>query len=246
MKKLTNIKYGDIINLGDHVIACGDCRDKQLVHKLIGNTKINEILTDMPYGVSYTESKKGFNTKISCDKAIANDEIQSDETYSKFTADWLKVCIPYLAKKNSIYLFNCDKMLFALHDGMLKVGCKFSQLIIWIKNQSIIGRLDFLPQHELIIYGWFGTHKFMKAKDKSVLFYPKPHCSKLHPSTKPTGLLRRLILNSSKINDVIYDPFLGSGSTLIAAEQTHRKCIGIELDPQYCQTIVDRYNNLKK
>ncbi len=246
MKKLIKIKYGDIINLGQHVIACGDCRDKELVNKLIGNTKINEILTDMPYGVSYTDSKKGFDIKISCDKAIANDEIQSDETYSKFTTDWLKVCIPYLARKNSIYLFNCDKMLFALHNGMLKAGCKFSQLLIWVKQQSIIGRLDFLPQHELIIYGWYGTHKFMKAKDKSVLFYPKPHCSKFHPSTKPVGLLRRLILNSSKINDVIYDPFLGSGSTLIAAEQTHRKCIGIELDPQYCQTIMDRYNNLKK
>jgi DNA modification methylase len=98
--------------------------------------------------------------------------------------------------------------------------------------------------HELIAYGWHGTHQFHKSKDKSVLFYPKPNKSSLHPTTKPVPLLRHLILNSSKIGDTVYDCFGGSGSTLIAAEQTRRRCLMIELDPDYCQTIITRFEKL--
>jgi len=104
--------------------------------------------------------------------------------------------------------------------------------------------MDYLPQHEFIAYGWFGTHEFHKSKDKSILFYPKPNKSKLHPTMKPVGLLRRLILNSTKVGDAVYDPFGGSGSTLIACEQTKRRCLTIEVDPKYCQTIIDRFNKL--
>ncbi len=98
--------------------------------------------------------------------------------------------------------------------------------------------------HELIAYGWFGTHKFYKAKDKSVLFCPKPQKSKWHATQKPISLIRRLILNSTQVGDIVYDPFLGSGTTLLACEQTHRKCIGIELDEGYFQVIVERWEKL--
>jgi len=127
---------------------------------------------------------------------------------------------------------------------MRQAGVRFTQILIWIKNHAVIGRMDYLPQHEFIAYGWFGTHKFHKSKDKSILFYPKPNKSKLHPTMKPVGLLRRLILNSTKVGDAVYDPFGGSGSTLIACEQTKRRCLTIEVDPKYCQTIIDRFNKL--
>ncbi|MDP2631129.1 MAG: site-specific DNA-methyltransferase, partial [Candidatus Uhrbacteria bacterium] len=205
--------------------------------------KIKSAIVDPPYGVAVAESKEGFQT-LAKNKAIANDHLQSDEEYHKFTTEWIDAIKPHLARKNSFYIFNADKMVFALRAGMLDAGLKFGQLLIWVKTHSVIGRLDYSPQHELIVYGWCGAHEFMKPKDKSVIVYTKPNKSPFHPTTKPIGLIRRLILNSTKIGDIVYDGFLGSGTTLLACEQTKRVCVGIELDPEYCQTIINRFENL--
>ena len=237
-----SIKLGDTFTLGDHLLICGDATDQALIERHLNGQKIDLILTDPPYGVSYVESKDSLvGTKHA---AIANDQITSEEQYAEFTRSWLTPAIPYLSDHNACYIFNSDKMLFALRDGMKQSGFKFTQLLIWIKQQQVLGRMDYLIQHELIAYGWHGRHQFHKAKDKSVLFYPRPQKSPLHPTMKPVGLLRRLILNSSGISDLVYDPFGGSGSTLIACEQTRRRCVMIELDPHYCQVIIDRYHSL--
>lgn len=244
MKKSSNsIKPGTILKLGDHVLGCGDSRDKEFVAKVIGKNKIKSVIVDPPYGVAVTESKRGFQN-LKKDKIIANDHIQCDAEYAGFTKNWIEVVTPYLERKNSFYIFNADKMIFALREGMLKAGLKFGQLLVWVKTSAVIGRLDYAPQHELIAYGWHGTHEFMKSKDKSVLVYPKPNKSPFHPTTKPKALIRHLILNSTKIGDTVFDGFLGSGTTLLAAEEVKRKCIGIEIDPEYCQTIVDRWQKL--
>jgi DNA modification methylase len=234
------ITPGTILQLGENTLGCGSSTDKEFVKKVIGNSIISSINSDPPYGVAIANSSLN-PTKH---KPLANDHLQSDEEYAKFTHDWLEAVKPFLAKKNSAYLFNSDKMLFALRDGMVRSGFKFAQLLIWVKSQPVIGRLDYLPMHEVIAYGWFGTHKFHKAKDKSVLFCPKPQKSKYHATMKPVSLIRRLILNSTEVEDVVYDPFLGSGTTLLACQQTLRKCIGIELEPEYCQVIVDRWEKL--
>lgn len=246
MTKLKNlIKPGDIFHLGTHRLACGDSRNGELVARLVGKDKITAIISDPPYGVLYTESKDNFS-KVKKNKIIANDDITSELDYTVFTKDWLKAATPYLAKKNSIYIFNSDKMLFALRAGMQEEGVHFSQLLIWVKNHAVVGRKDYLPQHELIAYGWNGTHQFFKGKDKSVLFYPKPNKSGLHPTTKPVPLLRHLILNSTNIGDAVLDSFGGSGTTLVAAEHTKRKCLMIELDPEYCQTIITRWEAITR
>lgn len=237
------VQKNDILLLGSHILGCGDSFDSEFVIKVIDQRRISLILSDMPYGVEYTENKAVFN-QISKPKIIANDHFQTDEEYRKFTSGWLHLIKPYLAKKNSYYLFNSDKMLFAMREGLLDAGFKFSQLLIWVKNHSVMGRMNYLPTHELIAYGWFGAHKFYKSQHKSVLFYPKPNKSPLHPTMKPVNLVRDLILNSSKIGDWVYDPFGGSGTTLIACEQTRRKCLMIELDPEYCQTIITRWEKL--
>lgn len=242
-KQKNSIKYGEIFQIGDHILACGDARDIALVDKVIGQRKIALAEMDPPYGVLYTESKVGFS-KVKMDRKILNDDIVSESEYAQFTKDWLAPIIPHLAKKNSFYIFNSDKMLFALRDGMERSGVKFAQLLIWVKHHVVIGRKDYLPMHELIAYGWHGTHVFRKAKDKSVLFCPKPSKSALHPTQKPISLLRRLILNSTNLGDIVYDCFAGSGSTGIACEQTKRKCIMIEFDPEYCQTIIDRFEKM--
>lgn len=239
-----SINNGDIFCLGNHRLICGDSTDKDIVNKLFGNEKARAIVTDPPYGVSYVESKAGFKQKLGCEKIIANDQEQSESEYSEFSKKWLDLAVPYLEKKNSVYIFNADKMLFGLRKGMIDAGYKFSQLLIWIKSQPVVGRLDYLPQHELIVYGWHGTHLFRKSKDKSLLFAPKPGKSKFHPTTKPVSLIRQLILNSTNIGDTVYDPFGGSGTTLLAAEQTRRKCFMVELDPEYCQTIIKRFEAL--
>ena len=135
-------------------------------------------------------------------------------------------------------------MVFSLRDGIVDADFRLTQLLIWIKNNVVVGRLHYLPQHELIAYGWFGSHEFYKAKDKSILVYPKPNKSPLHPTMKPVGLLRNLILNSSKIDDYVYDPFGESGSTLIACEQIKRRCLMVEIDPEYCQVIIDRFQKV--
>ena len=239
-KKLArSIKTGDIVHLVDHVLICGDASKLDL--KPYGT--INLILTDPPYGIDYAQSKRGIG-KIAKDKDIANDGFVTDAQYVEFTKDWLTPPLKQLSKKNSIYIFNCDKMIFALREACVQVGMKVAQLIIWVKDRAIIGRMDYLPQHELILYGWKGTHDFKRGKDKSVVFEPKPSRSKLHPTMKPVGLLRRLILNSTAVGDTVYDPFGGSGSTLIACEHTKRKCVMVEMDPEYCQTIVARWQKL--
>lgn len=242
-KSLNSIKYGDTFRLGNHLLLCADSRNKDMVAKLIGKHKIKSVICDVPYGVAVTESKEGFQT-LAKNKVIANDHLQSDEEYRKFTRDWIKAILPHLERKNSFYIFNSDKMVFALREGMLEAGLKFGQLLIWVKTHAVIGRMDYAPQHELIAYGWYGVHEFLKSKDKSVLVCPKPNKSKMHPTTKPLDLIRRLILNSTRIGDVVYDGFLGSGTALLACEQTKRVCIGVEIDSEYCQTTIDRFQKL--
>ena len=244
MTKLpSSIKPGTIWQLGEHLLALGDCRDPKLIARLVSTRKIKAVVVDPPYGIALTQSKEGFLT-LKKNKAIENDHLQSDAEYRAFTRVWIEVVTPHLARKNSFYIFNADKMIFALREGMLDAGLKFCQLLIWVKTHAVIGRLDYAPQHELIAYGWFGTHEFLKAKDKSVLVFPRPNKSPYHPSTKPLGLIRRLVLNSSSVGDIVYDGFLGSGTTLLACEQTKRVCIGVELDEEYCLTAVRRWERM--
>lgn len=240
-----NIKKGDIIQLGNHRLLCGDSTDQESIDKLIGDEKVRVILTDPPYGVDYVQSKKDF-AKLGKENVqnIENDQLQDDETYDIFTRKYLKVIQKHLDSYNSYYIFNSDLMYCTLRKTLEDIGFYYSQMIVWVKSSIVVGRKDYLPQHELIAYGWYGRHKMERSKGKSVMFHPKPSRSKLHPTMKPVGLLRKLIFNSSKTGEIVYDPFLGSGSTIIAAEHTRRKCYGVEIDHTYCETIVARYEKL--
>lgn len=237
------IKPGTIWQLGEHKLAFGDARDQKLISRLIGKERIHLVCCDVPYAVGAVESKRGFKTLVK-DKVIANDHLQSEREYRLFNRSWLEAISSFLANKNSAYIFNADKMVWALREGMIDAGFKVSQLLIWVKSQAVIGRLDYAPMHELILYGWHGAHHFRRSKDKSVLFYPRPAKSPLHPTTKPISLIRRLILNSTEIGDTVFDGFLGSGTTLLACEQTKRRCFGIEIDLEYCLTAVRQWERL--
>lgn len=237
------INKGDLIILGEHRLLCSDCTSPENLKKLMGHEKIKSIISDVPYSIAAVESKQflkvGTNHKV-----IANDQLQTEEQYTKFMRDWISITKPYLEDYNSYYIFNADKMVFALKDALDQENFHFAQLLIWIKNHAVVGRLDYLPQHELICYGWFGKHRFRKSKDKSLLYYPKPNKSELHAIMKPVGLIRNLILNSTEIGEIVYDGFLGSGTAIIACENTKRRCFGMEIDLDHCMTIVKRYETL--
>lgn len=242
-KPASSINPGTIWKLGEHRLAYGDCRDKELLQRLVGDDKMHLLCCDVPYACAAVESKREFS-KLSKDKIIENDHLQSDAEYRAFNREWLEAIKPFLAKKNSAYIFNADKMVWPLREAMNDAGFKVAQLLIWIKSQAVVGRLDYAPAHELILYGWFGTHAFRKSKDRSVLFHPRPTKSPYHPTTKPLALIRRLVLNSTEIGDVVYDGFLGSGTTLLVCEQTKRRCLAVELDLEYCLTAVRRWERL--
>jgi site-specific DNA-methyltransferase (adenine-specific) len=240
-----SVEQGDIFAVGDHIIACGDSLDATFVSMVIGDKKIRCILVDPPYAVSYVEGKRDFNKLgVNTDKVIIGDQLQSDEEYARFTSAWLEAVKPHLEPYNACYIFNSDLMYPALRQGMKEAGFYYSQGLIWIKNTVVLGRKDYLPMHELIAYGWCGKHKMERTKAKSVIFHPKPAASKLHPTQKPVGLLRKLIPNSTRLGDYVYDPFLGSGSTAVACEHLGRKCIGIEIDPAYAGIAIARMEKL--
>lgn len=244
-KPTSSPKPGTIWQLGEHRLAYGDCRDEALLVRLIGKAKIALICSDPPYGTAAVESKRGFS-KLSKDKIIANDHLQTDAEYRQFSKAWLEAIAPYLASKNSAYVFNADKMVWSLREGMREAGFKVAQLLIWVKSQAVVGRMDYTPQHELILYGWHGTHAFRRSKDRSVLFFPRPSKSPYHPTTKPLGLIRRLVLNSTEMGSAVYDGFLGSGTTLLACEQTNRRCFAVETDAEYCLTAIRRWEQMTK
>lgn len=241
---METIKKGDIYKIGEHIIACGDSTDTAFVAKIIGTRKIRAIVTDPPYGVAYVENKKGFVNLVKDTKAIVGDHLQSDDEYRMFTKKWLSCITPHLETYNTCYIFNCDLMYPALRLGMKDAGFYYSQMIIWLKNQPVMGRKDYLAMFELIAYGWYGKHKMEHGSGKNVIMHPRPQVSKLHPTQKPVGLLRKIIPNATKLHEYVYDPFLGSGSTTVACEHLKRRCIGIEMDPEYVRTAITRVEKL--
>ncbi|MFA6005323.1 MAG: site-specific DNA-methyltransferase [Patescibacteria group bacterium] len=238
-----SINLGDIYQLGNHMLGCGKAEDSLLLQQMLGDRRISCVVTDPPYGSDTVKAKEGF-AELSNQTNIVNDQQRSGQEYSLFTCSWLKNVRKHLILPNSVYIFNSDKMIWSVKEALETAGGKFSQLLIWAKNHNVVGRLDYNPQHELILYGWFGKHEFYKSKDKSVLCFPKPNKSKLHPTTKPVALIRHLILNSTQIGDIVWDGFGGSGTTLLACQQTRRTCVMTEISPVYCQTIVNRFHSI--
>lgn len=236
--------------LGEHRLIQGDATQKEDLNELIGSEKIALILTDPPYGVGYVEGKQDFLKTIQRDgkgkefSVIKGDEVDGD--YYQFSTKWLEAVKPHLKDKNSFYIFNGDTKLRELLNALNDTKYTKSSILIWLKNHVVVGRKDYHPQHELIVYGWFGSHLYFGNKDKTALFFPKPNKSKLHPTMKPPALLRRLIFHSTKPKDIVLDLFGGSGSTLIACEHLGRRCFMVEMDEKYCQTIIERWEKLTK
>ena len=239
-----DINYGDLIRIGDHMLLCGDATKQEDVDRLLNGVKVQLALVDPPYGCQAIEKAESFGGKRGRHKVILNDDITKEPDYQQFTEKWLNCLKPHMAERNSVYVFCMDKMIFPIRAAFETTGFRFTQLLIWLKTHAVVGRMDYLPMTEMIVYGWCGKHGFYKAKDKNVLVYPKPSKSVGHGTIKPRGLLRRMIMNSSKVGDVVYDGYLGSGSTMQAAHECARICYGIEIDIDHCKTIVKNMETL--
>lgn len=232
-------QLGDIYKLGEHRLMCGDSTSATDTEKLFNNCKIDLLLTDPPYGIDYSKKNEFLNKMDKgnrVQKDIANDDITD---IKQFCSDFLNI-IPF-NDYNIFYIFITSQQLHNVRLALNESNYHTSTYLVWNKNNHVLGRMDYLMKHELIIYGWKGRHKFYGNNPKSVINFDKPVKNDLHPTMKPVGLLEILLKDSTMSNHNVYDPFTGSGSTLLACEKNNRKFYGMELDPHYIDVIIKRW-----
>ncbi len=231
-------KPGDIYVLGNHRLLCGDSTVLTNVKKVLDGALADMVFTDPPYNVDYGNAAK--DKMRGNDRRIMNDNL--GEGFEKFLYD---ACVNMISVcKGAIYVCMSSSELHTLQKAFVAAGGKWSTFVIWAKNTFTLGRSDYQRQYEPILYGWKqgADHFWCGARDQGdVWFVNKPTKNDLHPTMKPVELVERAIRNSSKSRDIVLDCFGGSGSTLIACEKTGRQARLIELDPKYCDVIVQRW-----
>ncbi len=237
----------EIYQLGRHRLLCGDATDAKAVAHLLAGQPIDLMFTDPPYGVSYADKNKFLNASDKGNRIqteIENDHLTMEETARLWTAAF-KAWAPHLGDHSAYYICTASSngLLPLMLGTMEDAGMPYRHQLIWAKNVHVLGRSDYCYKHEPILYGWAKRHKFYGGGEQkfSVWEYPKPTANKLHPTMKPVALIENAILNSTDKGMLVVDPFLGSGSTLIAAERTGRVCMGTELEPRYCDVIRQRW-----
>ena len=233
LKKPTFSKQGDIWQLGKHRVICGDSTKAETYDQLLGYKKANLVVTDPPYNVDVEETAG----------KILNDNMPDSEFY-QFLFDMFTQVEKHIESDASIYVFHADTEGLNFRKAFKDAGFYLSGCCIWKKNSLVLGRSPYQWQHEPCFFGWKqkGKHQwFSDRKQTSIWEYDRPKSSKDHPTMKPIPLMAYPIQNSSMRGTIVLDPFLGSGSTLMAADQTGRVCYGIELDEKFVDVIVKRY-----
>lgn len=226
-------RLGDVWTLGRHRLVCGDSTKPETYTMLMGETKANLVITDPPYNVNY-EGSAG---------KIKNDNMAGEKFY-EFLLAAFKNMESVMATDASIYVFHADTEGLNFRRAFADAGFYLSGCCIWKKQSLVLGRSPYQWQHEPVLYGWKknGKHQWYTGRKETTIWeFDKPKKNGDHPTMKPIPLLAYPIGNSSMANSVVLDPFGGSGSTLIACEQTDRICRTIELDEKFCDVIVNRY-----
>ena len=233
LKKPTVSRHGDIWQLGKHRVICGDSTKSETYDQLLGDKKANLVVTDPPYNVDVEETAG----------KILNDNM-SDGDFYQFLLSMFTQVENHMEDDASIYVFHADTEGLNFRKAFKDAGFYLSGCCIWKKNSLVLGRSPYQWQHEPCLYGWKkkGKHQwFSDRKQTTIWEYDRPKSSKDHPTMKPIQLMAYPIQNSSMRGTIVLDPFLGSGSTLIAADQTGRVCYGMELDEKFVDVIVKRY-----
>lgn len=233
LQKPTFTKTGDVWMLGRHRLVCGDSTKTETLEVLMNGIKANLVITDPPYNVNY-EGSAG---------KIKNDNMADDAFYN-FLSDAFKNVINVMADDASIYVFHADTEGLNFRKAFADAGFYLSGCCIWKKQSLVLGRSPYQWQHEPVLFGWKkkGKHQWYTGRKESTIWeFDKPKKNSDHPTMKPIPLLAYPIMNSSLTNGVVLDIFGGSGSTLIACEQSDRICYTVELDEKFCDVIVNRF-----
>lgn len=223
-------KFGDIFEFGSHRLMCGDSTDSEQVKKLMGDEIANMVFTDPPYNVDYGSDER----------KIENDNLGSE--FPQFLEKVIKNIFSF--SSGAIYICMSSSEIDSLQSTFKRLGGHWSTFIIWAKDTFTLGRSDYHRQYEPILYGWKEgvSHYFCGDRSQGDVWeFAKPKKNDVHPTMKPVELCHRAVLNSSKPNDIVLDLFGGSGSTLIACEQTNRRCRMMEFEPKYCDVILKRF-----
>ena len=226
-------RKGDIWLLGRHRVICGDSTLPETYTKLMEGRRANLVLTDPPYNVNVEETAG----------KIQNDNMPDEDFYKFLFAAFVNM-EQNMENDASIYVFHADSKGLIFRQAFHDAGFYLSGCCIWKKNALVLGRSPYQWQHEPCLFGWKvgGKHQWYSDRKQTTIWeYDRPKSSKDHPTMKPVALMAYPIQNSCMSNCIVLDPFLGSGSTLIACEETGRICYGVELDEKFCDVIVKRY-----
>lgn len=219
-----------------HRLLCGDSTDAESVAYLMDGAKADLLVTDPPYNVDYVGKTKDA-------LKITNDSM-GDSEFRAFLIAAYSSAFNVLKPGASFYIWHSDTEGLNFRGAIQDCGEKVRQCLIWKKERLVMGRQDYHWQHEPCLYGWKdgATHGwYTDRKQTTILEFDRPEANKEHPTMKPVALLAYQVGNSTAPQGLVLDTFLGSGSTLIAAEQLGRKCYGLEIDPIYCDVIVKRW-----
>ena len=238
---------GDLYEIGEHRLLCGDSTDSDIVAKLMNDQKADMVFTDPPYNISFSGSMsnttkdgvmikhKGANQQH---EIIKNDAMTDDDFYN-FISDILKEI--KINCTGAFYICFGSQTLNQLLQPFLDLGLEYKSIIIWMKNQATLSGKDYKGRYEPIVYGRFNDGFYgERFKQEDIWEFQRTLKNDLHPTMKPIPLIENALNNSSKIGMNVLDLFLGSGSTMVASHQLKRKCYGMELDPKYCDVIVKR------
>lgn len=236
-------KLGQLWKLGDHLLYCGDSTEEATFTRLMGEEKAHLIWTDPPWNVNYGAVDEG-NAMGYKARTIMNDHMNEGQ-WDEFVNQFCKTMKDYSEPGAPIYLVMSAQEWPVIDRNLREVGFHWSSTIIWAKDRLVLSRKDYHTQYEPIWYGWNADAARLAVvedrKQSDLWEIDRPSRSELHPTMKPIELVQKSLVNSSKPGNIVLDSFGGSGSTLIACEQTNRKCRMVELDPQYCDVIIARW-----
>lgn len=230
---------GDIWQLGEHRLMCGDSTDAGSVAILMDGRKADLLLTDPPYNVAYEGKTKDALT-------IQNDKMGSSQ-FKEFLTDAFSAAVAVMTEGGAFYIWFASWEHCNFENALNEAGLQVRQELIWKKNTMVLGRQDYQWKHEPCLYGWKdgAAHNWYSNRSQTtILEFDRPQRSEDHPTMKPVELFAYQIQNSTKKGDIVLDLFGGSGTTIIACEQTRRIGYCMELDPKYCDVIIKRYENL--
>lgn len=237
-------KLGDIWQLGRHRLMCGDSTDASQVAKLLGGTNIQLYLTDPPYNVAYGYNGAPTEKHRKDGLVVLNDKMENDK-FEEFLTNAFNAANANMEKGASFYIFHSDCYSYWFRKALINtVDLELRENLIWVKNSMVLGRQDYQWRHEPCLYGWKkgASHNwFSDRKQTTVMEFDRPTKSVEHPTMKPIPLFAYLIQNSSQEGWNVYDSFGGSGTTIMACEQLDRNGFSMELDPHYCDVIINRW-----